>query len=122
MMISATRRCGGDDDDLHEQGFTKPSKRRGTGGGGAAPSARGCGGYGGGGVAQPPWEMGAARVRVLGGAARAAWGFLLGVPHPPCLSIYRWRGRALVPAGQGVAWPPSRVPLGLLLGFGRPPS
>ena len=35
-MISATRRCGGDDDDLHEQGFAKPSKRRGRGGGGAA--------------------------------------------------------------------------------------
>ena len=30
-MISATRRCGGDDDFLREQGFAKPSKRRGIG-------------------------------------------------------------------------------------------
>ena len=39
-MISATRRCAGDDDDLRDQGFAKPSKRRGRGDGGAAPRAR----------------------------------------------------------------------------------
>ena len=27
-----------------------------------------------------------------GGASRATWGGLLGMPHPPCPSIYRWRG------------------------------
>ena len=33
--------CVGDDVDLHEQGFAKPSKRRGRGGGTTAPRVRG---------------------------------------------------------------------------------
>ena len=42
MMISAPRRRGGVDDvDLPEQGFAKPSKRRGRGGGAAALWHRG---------------------------------------------------------------------------------
>ena len=82
-MISATRRCGGDDDDLHEQGFAKPSKRRGRGDGSAAPRARGCGSF------RWRWWWCAAALRGRGGAARVLVEEVvrlgvapLGVPHP----------------------------------------
>ena len=53
--------CVGDDNDLHKQGFAKPSKRRGRRGGAAAPRARAWCGLGGGvGGGSPPGKRGGA--------------------------------------------------------------
>ena len=99
MMISAARRCGGDDDDLRPTGLrlSRVRGREREGQGGAAPRARGCGSYGGGGGggAAPFGKRGAARVRVrVSEVVRLGClgGSLKGVPHPSLPPLYRRQG------------------------------
>ena len=101
LMISATRRCGGDDDDLCEQGFAKPSKVRGRGARRSSPGVvrLWCGDGGG---RSPPGRgvrLGfkveeVVRLGVLGAAA------LRVCRTPPLLTLNRWPARVRVGAGR----------------------